>query len=100
MRLNGFHNGINNSRHSFSLTRHNISAFYSINNYQGSGAALRIFGKFEEYAKRNGLKELTCQASVMAKPLAEKYGFEVIEKQKKMVRGVAFIIFKMRKRMI
>jgi putative acetyltransferase len=76
-----------------------IDRLFVHKNHQGRGAALRIFRKLEEDARRLGLKELTGEASVMLKPLAEKHGFEVIEKQNKVHRGVEFINYKMRKKL-
>jgi len=69
-------------------------------NHQGRGAALRIFRKLEEDARALGLQELTGEASIMLKPIAEKYGFEVIEKQQKIHRGVEFTNYKMRKKLV
>lgn len=68
--------------------------------YQGSGAALKIFRKLEEEAKQLGLTELTTEASIMAMPLAERQGFEVLEKQTKVHRGLEFVNYIMRKKLI
>lgn len=68
--------------------------------HQGSGAVIRILRKLEEDARSLGLKEITTEASITAKPVGEKYGFEVIEEQKKVFKGVEFINYKMRKKLI
>lgn len=67
--------------------------------YQGSGAALRIFRKLEEEARKLGLKELTTEASIIAMPLAKRQGFEIVREQRKMIRGVELINYVMRKRL-
>src|SRR5690348_16659881 len=67
--------------------------------YQGQGVALRIFKKLEEEARALGIAELTTEASIMAKPLAERQGFEVITEQRKIHRGVEFINYIMRKKL-
>ena len=77
-----------------------IDRLYVHKNYQGVGAALRIFRKLEEDARALGLKELFGEASVMLKPLAEKQGFKVVEEQRKRHRGVEFTNYKMRKKLI
>lgn len=76
-----------------------IDRLFVHKNRQGRGVALKIFRKFEEDAKALGLKELTGEASVMLKPLAEKYGFEVLEKQYKKKNGVILVNYKMRKKL-
>ena len=68
-------------------------------NYQGKGASLGIFKKFEEEARKLGLDEMTTEASIMAMPLAKRVGFEVLEKQVKVFKGVEFINYRMRKKL-
>ncbi len=68
-------------------------------NYQGKGASLGIFKKFEEEARKLGLHEMTTEASIMAMPLAKRVGFEVLEKQIKVLNGVEFINYRMRKKL-
>ncbi len=77
-----------------------IDRLYVHKNHQGRGAALRIFKMLEQDARKLGLEELTGEASVMLKPLAEMHGFEVVEKQSKLHRGVEFTNYKMRKKLI
>lgn len=69
-------------------------------NYQGTGASLGIFKKFEEEARKLGLQEMTTEASIMAMPLAKRVGFEVLEKQIKVYKGIEFINYRMRKKLI
>lgn len=68
-------------------------------NYQGKGASLGIFKKFEEEARKLGLPEMTTEASIMAMPIAKRVGFEILEKQTKILKGVEFINYKMRKKL-
>ena len=77
-----------------------IDRLFVHKNHQGKGAALRIYRQFEKDAKRLRLKELTGEASIMLKPLAERQGFEVVKKQQKVHKGVEFINYKMRKKLI
>ena len=68
-------------------------------NHQGRGAALQLYRQFEKDAKNLGLKEITGEASVMLMPLALRYGFEVIEKQSKRIRGIELINYRVRKKL-
>jgi putative acetyltransferase len=76
-----------------------IDRLFVHKNYQGKGVALALFRKLEEEAKKLGLSELTTEASIVAKPVAERLGFEVIEEQRKIYRGVEFINYRMRKQL-
>ena len=76
-----------------------IDRLYVHKNYQGRGATLAIFRKLEEEARRLGLTELTTEASIMAKRLEERQGFEVIQEQRKILRGIEFITYSMRKKL-
>lgn len=67
--------------------------------HQGSGAARKIYQKLEEEARRLGLSELTFDASIMAKAVGERHGFEVVKKYSKIYNGVEFHNFIMRKRL-
>ncbi len=69
-------------------------------NYQGSGAAVRIFRKLEDEARKLHLSEMTGEASVILMPIAQRYGFEVVDKQLKTVRGVQLTNYKMRKKLL
>jgi putative acetyltransferase len=74
-----------------------IDHLYVHKNYQGAGAALALFRALEKEARTLHLTELTTEASIIAMPLAKRQGFEVIQEQIKLVRGVKFITYKMRK---
>ena len=74
-----------------------VDRLYVHKDYQGIGVA--IFKKLEEEARKLGLTELTTEASIMAKKIVERWGFEVIEKQSKVLRGQEFITYLMRKKL-
>ncbi len=74
-----------------------VDRIYVHKNYQGSEASKSIYKKFEEAARELGLSELTCEASTILMPLAQRIGFEVVEKQTKIHGGVEFTNYKMRK---
>lgn len=76
-----------------------IDRLYVHKNYQGKGVALALFKKLEEEARKLGIVELTTEASVMAKSIAERQGFEVVQKQNKVLRGQEFITYLMRKKL-
>lgn len=76
-----------------------IDRLYVHKNYQGKGVALALVKKFEEEARKLGVIELTTEASVMAKPIAERWGFEVVQKNNKALRGQEFITYLMRKKL-
>jgi putative acetyltransferase len=67
--------------------------------YQGQGISFTLGRKFEEEARKLGLKELTTEASITAKPVAERMGFTVVQKQSKVLRGVAFTNYLMSKKL-
>ncbi len=74
-----------------------IDHLFVLKNYQGQGVALAILKKLEEEARRLNLTEITMEASIMAMPLAKRFGYEVVTEQRKMMRGKEFINFMMRK---
>jgi putative acetyltransferase len=74
-----------------------IDRLYVDKNYQGRGIASSIFQKFEEDARKLGLTQLTMEANIIIKPLAERRGFEVVREHRKMRRGAIFINYIMRK---
>jgi putative acetyltransferase len=72
---------------------------YVHKNYQGRGIALALFNKIEDEARKLGLTELSMEASIMLKPLAERVGFIVIQEQRKIHRGIEFITYLMHKKL-
>lgn len=49
---------------------------------QGQGVATFLLGIMEEYAKRNGINEITSEVSITARPFFERKGYTVIAEQK------------------
>lgn len=54
---------------------------YVHKNYQGKGIAAKIADSLETYAKNIGLKSITTQASITAKPFFKKRGYIIIKSQ-------------------
>lgn len=77
-----------------------VDRLYVHKNFQGSRASRLIYKKLEEAARELGLREMTCEASIMLMPLAQRVGFEVVEKQIKIHRGVEFTNYKMRRYLV
>lgn len=49
---------------------------------QGQGVATFLLSIMEEYAKRNGINEITSEVSITARPFFERKGYTVITEQK------------------
>lgn len=76
-----------------------VDHIYVHKDYQGRGVALALINTFEEEARKRGIKELTTEASIIAKPLAERRGWQVVKEQRKVVRGMEFINYVMSKKL-
>lgn len=76
-----------------------IDRLYVHKDHQRKGVASAILKKLEEEARKLGITELTTEASILLKPLAERYGFEVIQEHKKVRRGVEFTTYFMGKKL-
>jgi putative acetyltransferase len=76
-----------------------IDRLYVHKDHQRSGVASAILKRLEEEAKKLGIAELTTEASLLLKPLAEREGFEVVQEHKKIRRGVEFITYFMSKKL-
>jgi putative acetyltransferase len=76
-----------------------IDRLYVHKDYQRSGVASAILKRFEKEARKLGVTELTTEASILLKPLAGRQGFEVVQENKKVRRGVEFITYFMRKKL-
>jgi len=68
--------------------------------YARRGVATALFEALETEARRIGAAELHTEASIPAKPFFEQAGFEVIAVQTKMLAGILFQNFSMRKMLI
>ncbi len=76
-----------------------IDHIYTHKDYQARGVALALLKKLEADARALGIHELTTEASITAKPLAERRGYKVIKEQRKVVRGVEFTNYCMMKKL-
>ena len=76
-----------------------IDRMFVHKHFQGKGIARALFKRLEEDARLLELEELTTEASIMAKSLAELQGFKIVEKQHKIHRGIEFINYKMAKKL-
>jgi putative acetyltransferase len=74
-----------------------IDLFYVHKNLQRQGIGRTLLAKLEDDAKRNGVKSLSTEASITAKPFFEAHGYIVINKQTKKVKETDFINYKMKK---
>jgi putative acetyltransferase len=74
-----------------------LDRFFVHKDYQGKGMGKRLLSAIEQRALERGLKTITIEASITARPFFEKMGYEMIQKQQKIVKDVAFENFKMKK---
>ena len=62
-----------------------------------SGVATALLEHVVEAARRRGLRELTTDASITARPVFERHGFVVVAERHPVRRGVSFTNFRMRR---
>lgn len=65
--------------------------------HQRKGIAGSLIEALILYARENEISEIITDGSITARPFFEKYGFEVVKKQKVNRKGIAITNFKMRK---
>jgi putative acetyltransferase len=75
-----------------------IDHIFTHTKYQARGVALAILNRLEADARALGIHKVTTEASITAKPLAERRGYKVVKEQRKMLRGVEFINYVMCKK--
>jgi GNAT superfamily N-acetyltransferase len=56
-----------------------VGRMFVIPDYQGHGIGREVLGQLEQVAKKQGLKHLTLDASLVARKFYELMGFELIE---------------------
>lgn len=76
-----------------------LALLYVHQDLQRQGIALALYEALEAEARRRGLANLETDASITARPFFEKMGFSLMAPQKKVISGVAFTNFRMRKRL-
>jgi putative acetyltransferase len=74
-----------------------LDFMYVHKDFQRMGVAEKLLHALEEYAKQTGIKIITSDVSIIAKPFFEKKGYMVITKQKKILEGIELINYKMEK---
>ena len=74
-----------------------IDLLYVHNDYQGQGVAHKLYTSIENVAMQQGQSELKSDVSKTAKSFFEKVGFEVINEQIVIRKGVELTNFKMTK---
>lgn len=74
-----------------------IGRFYVSKDHQRRGVGLKLYEALEEEAKRQGVAELTVEASITARPFFERMGFGNARRQTVERRGVTLTNFVMEK---
>ncbi len=75
-----------------------LHRFYVHKDFQNQGIGALLLEALETAAKKLGLKEICTEASITAKPFFLKNGYQIQEQQVKVLNGVSFINYKMRKK--
>ena len=65
--------------------------------YQRQGVAGFLLGKIEEYAAECGIKTISSEVSITARPFFEKQGYEVIKEQKRKANRLCLTNYWMKK---
>jgi len=74
-----------------------LDCLYTHRDYQRIGVASLIADDIENYFYRNGIRSITTDASITAKPFFKNRGYTVISKQNVDCRGQSLINSKMQK---
>jgi len=74
-----------------------FDCLYTHRDYQRMGVASSIADDIEGYFYRNGIRTITTDASITARPFFDKRGYVVQQKQTVPCRGEMFVNFKMQK---
>jgi len=70
---------------------------YSAPEAAGRGVASRLYGEIEAAARDQGIKRLYTEASELARRFFLRKGFEMLERQDKILRGVPIHNYRMAK---
>lgn len=76
-----------------------LDRLYVHRDHQRRGVATALADALEAEAARQGLREVTADASITALPFFERRGYETVARQEKILRGVRFTNFRVRKRL-
>lgn len=74
-----------------------IDLLYTHKDFQGRGVGTAIIKKLEEAARHREYLELATEASLTARDFFLSNGYKEVKEQKKMLRGMEFINFIMKK---
>lgn len=74
-----------------------IDFLYVHKDFQRKGIALALFRQTERLARKRDLSILRAEVSITARSFFEKNGFAVISDNRKLLRGVEFLNYKMEK---
>jgi putative acetyltransferase len=74
-----------------------VDMLYVHPNYGGRGVARRLLQTVEAHARTAGINQLYTEASLAARPVFDRQGFEVVEQETVRRNGQDFVRFKMRK---
>ena len=74
-----------------------LEHLYVDKDFQGCGIASLILKAIEQKAHELGHAKITTESSITAKPFFEKQGFIVVKEQEKIVRGMSFVTYVMKK---
>ena len=74
-----------------------LDLLYVHKDFQRQGIAQALYQALETEAQRLNLTQLETDASITARPFFEKMGFALVKEQERVISGVAFTNFRMRK---
>ena len=74
-----------------------VDMLYVHKDFQGRGIAKTLLKQLERLARKSELPEMTTQASITARGFFESMGFKLISEQRKSLRGLEFLNFRMAK---
>lgn len=76
-----------------------VDRFYCHKEHQGQGVGTRLLATIEAEARRLGCPHLFAEVSITARPFFERRGFRVLAEQTVLLAGVAFVNYRMEKRL-
>lgn len=76
-----------------------LDRLYVHRDHQRAGVATALAAALEAEAARRGALEVTADASITALPFFERRGYETVARQEKVLRGVTFTNYRVRKRL-
>lgn len=74
-----------------------LEHLYVDKDFQRCGVASLLLKTIEQKAHELGIGVITTESSITAKLFFEKHGFFIVQKREKIVRGMIFVIYDMKK---